>query len=184
MSLRYTILGVLSYKELSGYDFKAEFEGSVGFFWTAKLSQVYKELGLLEAEGLVTSRIEPQSSKPDRKVYKATEAGKKDFEKWMRNFPDSFNYSPKDEFILRMYFAYMLPPNELEFELQRFIRRKQQLLEVYDNQYKEIEESPCLDDYQKFIRHMCLQKGVTSAKSSVEWAEDFIRNLQKRQSSK
>lgn len=180
MSLRYAILGVLSDREMSGYDFKAVFEVSVSFFWAAKLSQVYKELGALESEGLISSRIEPQTGKPDRKLYKATEEGKKEFDNWIMRFPDRLASASRDEFTLRIYFSYRLPPAELLFELKRYIRGKQRLLETYDDINKQIEASQNLNEYQKFIQKMCLQKGCQGAAASIQWAESFIDNMEQK----
>lgn len=48
MSLKHGILGFLSEQEMSGYNLEKLFSGSVGYFWSAKISQVYRDLHSME----------------------------------------------------------------------------------------------------------------------------------------
>ncbi|WGY45248.1 PadR family transcriptional regulator [Vibrio sp. ABG19] len=61
----------------TGYDLtKHVVRGRLSFMWHASHQQVYRELGKLEAAGLVDCTHEPQQGKPDRKRYNITPAGK------------------------------------------------------------------------------------------------------------
>ena len=44
VSLRAAILGFLAIEPTTGYTLKQRFDGSVGSFWTATQSQIYREL--------------------------------------------------------------------------------------------------------------------------------------------
>ena len=57
MSLKYAILGFLSYKSFSGYDLKKAFDNSVRHFWSANQSQIYRTLAQLDEEGLVAKEV-------------------------------------------------------------------------------------------------------------------------------
>lgn len=72
--LRYAILSLICETERSGYELGQSFGRTVGYFWSAKLSQIYPELHRLESEGLVSARNVAQSNKPDKKLYRATKA--------------------------------------------------------------------------------------------------------------
>src|ERR687885_279786 len=56
-SLGYALLGLLAREPLSGYDLASRMKERVGFFWQARHSQIYPELGRLEGEGMVTHRV-------------------------------------------------------------------------------------------------------------------------------
>ena len=88
MSLGNALLGLINYRPMTGYDLKRIFDDTVGFFWFAQMSQIYRELNKLEEEGLVKSTIEAQEKRPDRKVYQLTKKGKKVFLNWMNKFPN------------------------------------------------------------------------------------------------
>src|SRR5687768_9469748 len=83
MSLRHAILGFLDIEAATGYTLKQRFEGSVGSFWTATQSQIYRELHDLEAGGLARVEIVPQDGKPARKVYALTKLGRGELERWL-----------------------------------------------------------------------------------------------------
>ena len=50
-TLGYAILGLLSREDLSGYDLTQRMAGRVGYFWSARHSQIYPELAKLEDGG-------------------------------------------------------------------------------------------------------------------------------------
>ena len=70
--LKYVLLGFLNYRNASGYDLKQLMDVSTSNFWHAKQSQIYTTLKKLEEDGMVASHIEPQESRPNRKVYEIT----------------------------------------------------------------------------------------------------------------
>src|SRR5215510_7848804 len=83
MSLRGAILGFLALEPTSGYTLKQRFDGSVGSFWSATQSQIYRELHALEADGLIAAEAVPGSGKPDRKVYSLTAPGQRALVQWL-----------------------------------------------------------------------------------------------------
>ena len=64
-TLGYAILGLLSREELSGYDLTGRMKGRVGYFWSARHSQIYPELARLEEGGYVTHSVVEQQERPD-----------------------------------------------------------------------------------------------------------------------
>ena len=74
MALRDAILVSLSDGPMSGYDLAKHFDQTVGFFWRATHSQIYRELSKLKDKGLVTAEEISQSGKPNRILYSITEA--------------------------------------------------------------------------------------------------------------
>jgi len=74
-TLGYAILGLLSREELSGYDLTQRMKGRIGYFWSARHSQIYPELARLEEGGYVVHGVVEQQERPDKKVYEITAKG-------------------------------------------------------------------------------------------------------------
>jgi len=121
MSLRHSILGLLQYAPLSGYSIKKTFDMSINHIWTAKLSQIYRELALLEKTGLVSPKTMRQKTRPDKKVYSLTPAGRQAFLEWLNEYPVDFGPPRRDEFLLRIFFAARMDEKLLKKELENFI---------------------------------------------------------------
>jgi DNA-binding PadR family transcriptional regulator len=180
MSLHYAILGLLTYEPRTGYDLKAFFDNSINFMWTASLSQIYRELAKLEGQGYVTSVVEPQTGRPDKKIYLVTEEGEQGFRNWLVKFPGSLSTAVRDEFSVRLFFGSRLTTEETIFQLRRFIKEKQEemtslhyvakVIEHYSRQISAPEE----EFYWKLIH----KRGLMTCTNLIEWAEESIREIE------
>lgn len=101
MSLRFALLGLLARESLTGYDLTKRFDSTVGFFWSAKHSQIYPELAALTKEGLVTFEVVTQTSKPNKKVYTITADGRAALAAWVA--ADGEKRSVKDPLLMRVW---------------------------------------------------------------------------------
>jgi len=108
MALRYALLGVLSTREMSGYDIKRYFDRAVHFVWNASDSQTYRELRGMERDGLITSRLVHQEAKPNKRLYRMTDAGRAELDAWLIS-PLETPYR-KDPFLLRLFFMARVSP--------------------------------------------------------------------------
>ena len=180
MSLQHAILGLLTYSPMTGYDLKAVFDRSVNHFWPAQLSQIYRDLGDLEKRGLVSRHTEPQKGRPDRKVYNITEEGRRAFDRWLARFPRTLGAVARDEFSVHIFFGSRLSSGELEFQLKRYIRERQEEIASYSALDK------IMDDYageisrpkEKFFWRMTLKRGYIMAEASIRWAEKCLQDLE------
>lgn len=75
MALRHAVLAALLDEELSGYELAKAFDLGVANFWHARPQQLYAELGRLEEVGLVTGREVVQENRPNKRLFKVTDAG-------------------------------------------------------------------------------------------------------------
>ena len=102
-TLRYIILGLLGARAMSGYDIKRAFDRSLATYWNAGASQIYTTLKALAASDLVSSEIVPQEGRPDRRVYRLTEAGRAALDTWLDE-PAPARFT-KDEFLTKLFFC-------------------------------------------------------------------------------
>ncbi len=118
MSLKYTLLGFLSYGPQTGYDLKKHIDNSTQFFWHARLSQIYPALKKLAEEGLVEATVIPQEGKPDKKIYFVTEVGRTMLMDWLAEPMDKLPLT-KDPALLKLFFSGALDEETLLAQLHR-----------------------------------------------------------------
>ncbi len=135
--LKYALLGFLNYQPQSGYDLKQLMDVSTSNFWHAKQSQIYTTLKKLEADGLVVSHIEPQESRPNRRVYQITETGGADLRAWLSQ-PLMTIEPHKETLLLKLFFSAQLNPQAIltELRLQRNLHQVE--LEKYQTTTKNV----------------------------------------------
>ncbi len=75
MSIESAILGLLSWREATGYELKKIFENSSFMHWSGNNNQIYKALMRLREEGYVQSRTVHGGETPLKKIYSLTQAG-------------------------------------------------------------------------------------------------------------
>ena len=118
MNIRTLCLGILSFKEASGYEIKKEIEeGMFSHFIDASFGSIYPALSQLNTEGLVTVRAEEQTGRPDKKVYSVTDAGRQALAKGLLVVPARDKY--KSEFLFEMLFKDMLPEAHIRLAIEK-----------------------------------------------------------------
>jgi DNA-binding PadR family transcriptional regulator len=127
--LKYVLLGFLNYGPRTGYELKQEMDQSTSYFWHAKQSQIYTTLKKLEEDDLVTSQIEAQTERPDRRVYTITVAGQADLREWLER-PLTEIEPRKETLLVKLFFSADLDKNTLltQLRLQRDLHQQQYLL--------------------------------------------------------
>jgi PadR family transcriptional regulator, regulatory protein AphA len=82
------------------------FDITVHHFWAADQSQIYRTLAKLTDTGLAQVERVEQFDRPDRKVYKITQAGCEAFQTCLRGpFP---NQEPKSGPLVQVFFSVYL----------------------------------------------------------------------------
>lgn len=118
----YAVLGLLSFgEELSGYDIRQWAQNMRFFYWSPAQSQVYSELRRLAEHALVVSRDVPQAGKPDKRLYRITDAGIAEFRRWFVSDELDTTTVIKHSVVLKIFFGHMGTPEDLVTLLNRFI---------------------------------------------------------------
>lgn len=182
MSLQYAILGLLNYDSMTGYDIKKMFDESINNFWAASISQIYRELGTLEGKGYLTSVIQQQNDRPDKKIYSITDSGKAEFKSWIANFPEKLSKEKRDEFSLRIFFGSNLSKEELIKQFQHFIDEKQRSLDEVNCLYKISEQYVLkmkLFNNEEIYWRFILRRAHMTLETLISWAKECIEELEK-----
>ncbi|MCE5215030.1 MAG: PadR family transcriptional regulator [Methanobacterium sp.] len=182
MSLSYALLGLLTYGPMTGYQLKKVFDESISHVWAASLSQIYRDLSALEKKGYLSSNIEKQEDRPDKKIYTLTEAGKAVFISWLGNFPEKMLTPNRDEFMLRIFFGSRLDHKQVLNQFKRFIVQMEQYLSLLESIEKEFdvcsrEFSVESEAKEVLFWQLTIKRGHMTIETLIRWAEDCIYDI-------
>lgn len=173
MSLRHSILGLLSIQPMSGYELKKVIDESVGHFWTADQSQVYRTLTGLVEDGLASRRTVVQEERPNLHLHNATDLGLVELDRWLASplqTPPS-----REPFLARLFFADRMSADEIR--------------ELLDARRQEVSEQlaaleaitvPANDGgIGQELRLATLANGVAHARAELDWLDTTERQLKR-----
>ena len=185
-TLGYAILGLLSREELSGYDLTGRMKDRVGYFWSARHSQIYPELARLEEGGYVTHSVVEQRERPDKKVYKITAEGLEALRDWVVQPPEP--KPSRDELVLKAYSVWLADPEEAARLFQGEQSRHEEQLAHYEDleawmQSEWGEELSRLDS-PRFATYATLRRGIVYERGSAEWCRWVADSIEGERSEK
>lgn len=178
-SLGFALLGLLAREPLSGYDLSQSLSRRMGWYWTARHSQIYPELKKLQKRGHVTFKKVEQQGRPDKKVYSITTAGKRALADWVvAPFEEA---QPREEMLLRTYSMWLVPPARALEQVKAHQTRLEELLGRYDEVETRLRKKygDDLEDPSKpgFGGYATLKYGVMQRREQVAWCRWMIETL-------
>lgn len=177
--LKYGILGLINYQDMTGYEVMEAFRDSLHFFWSAQTSQIYRELNGMEEKGWVSKTVVPQLGKPDKNVYSITEKGRAELMKWLDD--DKIGLSSRMPILMKVFFMGERSREEnicyfkkLKEECEKFLKS----LEIVPEYIKAYESY--VDEKEKTAYwEMTVDYGRRSMQSYIDWAQSCIERLEK-----
>jgi DNA-binding PadR family transcriptional regulator len=100
VSVRHSLLALLSAGPMHGYGLKTEFEAATGDVWPLNVGQVYTTLGRLERDGMVTAETDADG----QKIYQITAPGRDELARWFET-PVPREVIPRQEMAIKLVFA-------------------------------------------------------------------------------
>jgi PadR family transcriptional regulator, regulatory protein AphA len=170
----FSVLGLLSHGEHSGYDLKKAAEAGVGYVWTAAKSHIYAVLPRLVEDGYATTRRVAQERRPDKQVYRITRKGEQAFHDWLEE-PVEERAGARSPFLLKVFFGGKMSKEALVAHVER--KREEAVRELAE--YREIEER-IRDDDRSYFGYVTLRWGLAQAEAWVRWADEILRELAER----
>ncbi len=181
--LKYVLLGFLNYRTATGYELKQALNRSTMHFWHAELSQIYVTLKALESEGFVTSKVQPQEERPDRRVYTITRAGRAALAGWLAQ-PITELGTKKELLLLKLFFSAQLDKEVLltQLRLQRDLHQ-QRYHQIQTEMAAEIQQSA--QEYPQLIKDALLWEatrrlGELHEEAYLRWLDETIALVQKK----
>ncbi len=181
MSLPHAVLGLLNMMPMSGYDLKKFFDDSINYFWSAQISQIYRELKSLEEKGYVTSQEEPGTTGPNKKIYSVTESGIEHLKEWLAHVPEKIDEDNRNAFLLRVMLLSNLGAEELHFQIQKRLKKYKKDLKDLHSVEEKLQHYLQLTGKEELLPYwkITLSRGMHDVKSHIEWAEESLTELKK-----
>lgn len=183
VSLRAALLGFLALEPTTGYTLWQRFEGSIAAFWTVTRSQIYRELAVLERDGLVKVKREPGEGKPDRKVHSLTRAGKLALGQWLEEPLEALQL--RHPLLLKLVFAAEADPAALDTLLAEYRRSLQERRDalaarLQSQEIFELARTP----REALLWSLSIENGLAFCDAELAWLVRARRRLAKTPSTR
>jgi len=175
--IKYAILGFLSWRTFSGYDFKKIFETSMFLYWSGSNNQIYRTLVQLHKEGLVTSEIQHQESGPSKKVYTITEQGRYKLKEWVLSSPELPQL--RNHFLIQLAWADQLESNELDTLLKKYEHKIHMELLMCREQKRRNQLNPARTERETHLWHMISDNWILFYETELTWIQQLRKELLK-----
>jgi DNA-binding PadR family transcriptional regulator len=180
VSLKHALLGLLSYEPMTGYELKQFFDSSIEHFWNAELSQIYPTLKSLEDADYVVKHLRVQETRPNRKVYEITEAGREEFLRWMRTPAPPVDL--RDAFLIKVFLGTEIPVEDMLVLMRRQMEEHQKAM-AFDEAILRPRIAHAVQHEKFTTKHglfwtLTLEMSLAYRRAYVEWCERSMRLLE------
>lgn len=175
MSIKFAILGILSWKPSTGYELKKFFEESSSMYWSGNNNQIYKTLIQLQDEGLVVNEVIHQESSPSKKIYTITTEGISELKEWVKSTPEAPEF--KKTFLIQLAWSDLLNDKELNELLSNYENELKLQLVLNQEKSKRNLNSPDRSPREILLWNMISKNIISSYKNELEWVEQLRHDL-------
>ena len=175
MSIRYAILGFLSWTPQSGYDLKKLFEESSVFHWSGNNNQVYRTLVELHNEGFVTQEVQQQTDYPARKIYTITEKGLAELNQWVLSEPELPQI--KSSFLVQLAWADQLKSDELDDLLRKYETEIHDQLVIVQEHKRRNTTSPQRTRREAYLWGAIMDNKISFYENELNWVRNVRETL-------
>ncbi|SDG28757.1 transcriptional regulator, PadR family [Selenomonas sp. WCT3] len=168
--LKYVVLGLLSHRDLTGYDIKKLFEGELGDFWYSNHSQIYPELKKMVEGGLISSYDDTVGQKMTKTYYRLEPQGQAELAGWME---EPLNALPptRDEFSMKMYLLKDDKDPRIKKLFAEEIARHEEKLEYLKSRWQTVFSSQA-EKKQYYGHALILQQAIHREEQRLQWLRE------------
>lgn len=167
---------------MTGYDLARLFDISVANFWHALPAQIYAELPKLEGAGFVTSRVVIQESRPNKRLYTLSEAGRAELSAWIGK--DARPASVKDELLVRAYASTRADEPRLAAAIERRAEKHREKIARYRGIETALLRGRDDAEYARTATrlgpYLTLKRGIGYESEGLAWCEWALEALTAR----
>ena len=175
MSIKYVILGYLSWQPMTGYDVKKIIADSETLPWSANNNQIYRALVQLHNDEWVTKTIEDQIGAPDRHVYTITDGGIQALRKWVGSEPEPPH--SKKSFLNQLLWADCLKGEEIDELLEAYLNTVGEKLFFVRVQADRRPNMPERTPREKYLWDMIQKNWIAQYEVELKWIRQIRREL-------
>jgi DNA-binding PadR family transcriptional regulator len=169
----YAILGLLQGQPMYGYEMFQQFGNSaLGQIVHLEMSQMYAFLKKLEHLKYIESQLEPQGSRPPRKIFHLTTQGRDTFFQWLRE-PVEKPREIRIFFLIKLYFVQHFIPKETVPLINSQIIACRTFLDHLESQHSQHLET----GDGAFFDHVVLRGRIYQTRSLLDWLHELQHEL-------
>jgi DNA-binding PadR family transcriptional regulator len=194
---QFALLGLLSWKPMSGYDIKKIIDIGLSHFWSENYGQIYPTLNKLVVNGCAVKTEQSTSGKRKRNLYTITETGASVFREWLRQ--PSEPLQQRNELQLKFFLSSKLPSDislniiqeykaqqiviqedylASEFELQNALETGEYPQDVLDIFAKQSTKQTTEEQRRQCqVFYLSLRHGVLAVEARIAWCEEVEQIL-------
>lgn len=154
--------------EGSGYDLDRQVERSIGHIWRPARTQLYAVLPRLESDGLARSRVVAQRTRPDKRLYRLTKAGRAALDNWLTTVEPGAD----DSFVLRLFVGGLTSIESSVAQVETFRAEVETRLAVL----RAIEPTNTRTGHDRF-HYFLLRLGIERQEHLLRWCDWVLEEL-------
>ncbi len=181
MTIKYAILGLLSWKPFTGYDLKKIFAESASFYWSGNNNQIYRTLIQLFDDGIVTKEVLHQENYPSKKIYTITEKGKSELDNWVSSMPEQPQL--KNSFLIQLAWADRLAPDDLDSFLKKYEDEVHMQLLMQQEKARRGKVAPRRTPRETYLWDKILENRTGFYENELNWISRLRKELKVKYSS-
>jgi DNA-binding PadR family transcriptional regulator len=175
MSIKYAILGILSYQPQTGYDLKKLFAESAALYWSGNNNQIYRTLVELLDAGRVTNEVHMQEKLPPKKIYSITEKGRLELKNWTQSRPEPPEF--RNTFLIQLMWADLLTAAELDTVLAGYEQEVQNQLLMQREQARRGAAPPARTARESVIWNAIAENIAGAYEQELRWVQKLRADL-------
>ncbi len=191
------MLGLLTWRPMSGYDIKKIVDIGLSHFWNENYGQIYPTLDALVDDGLAKKSADKKSGKRKRNIYRITPEGETEFREWLSEPADP--PSVRNELQLKFFLSGLLPSKISLDIISRYQKQQQEILDEYRESEKALRNAIGTGEYPEEVLHiltgrekplsakqkkkqcsvflLTLRHGVLNLEARLKWCDEVIRYI-------
>ncbi|MBT2443945.1 PadR family transcriptional regulator [Streptomyces sp. CB03234] len=168
--MRLPLLALLARGPAHGYELKQDLEQLLGAAYPpTNVGQIYVTLGRLEKSGLIEGEEIAQESRPNKKIYRLTDAGQEALRAWFEETADEPRV--RDEFFMKLALA---PRTGLADQIALINKQRREYL----NTMRNLSKLAATEDRDNRIAHLLIEGAMLHLQADLDWLERCQEELE------
>lgn len=175
MSIKYVVLGYLSWRQMTGYDVKKLIAESETLPWTASDNQIYEALVQLHKDGWITKTIVDRNSTPNHHIYTISDKGIAALREWVASEPEP--PQTNKPFLTQLMWADRLDTQELDGLLDAYLNAVGEKLFFIRVQASEAPNMPNRTPREVYLWEMIHRHWIAQYEMELRWIRQLREEL-------
>lgn len=168
--MRLALLVLLASGAAHGYELKQQLEKLLGAAYPQpNVGQIYVTLARLEKAGLIEGEEVSQSSRPNKKTYRITSAGRESVDLWFDEVADEPRV--RDEFFMKLALA---TDTGLADHITLINKQRRQYL----NTMRELSRLSAAEDRDNRVAQLLIEGAMLHLQADLDWLERCQEELE------